>query len=81
MVPSSQQADNYQAVQYQGKAVPIGDCKACHNTSRGQQNMQEYLGEHGGTNPDRVNGCYICHSSITTTDATQWPHSFQWKSR
>jgi hypothetical protein len=81
MVPSSQQADNYQALQYQGKAVPISDCAACHNNSRGQSNLREYLGEHGGTNPEKANGCYICHTSINTTDATQWPHSFQWKSR
>jgi hypothetical protein len=81
MVPTSQQADNYQALQYQGKAVPIGDCAACHHTSRGEQNLREYLEKHGGTNPEKANGCYICHTSINTTDTTQWPHSFQWKSR
>jgi hypothetical protein len=81
MVPSSEQADNYQAIQYQGKAVPIADCAACHRTSRGDNNLGEYLGEHGGNQPEKANGCYICHTSVNTTDTSKWPHSFQWLSR
>jgi hypothetical protein len=81
MVPASQEADNYQALQYQGKAVPIADCAACHRSSRGDDEMEEYLEKHGGTNPERANGCYICHTSMNTTDTTNWPHSFQWKDR
>jgi hypothetical protein len=81
MVPTSQQADNYQALQYMGKAVPIGDCAACHRNSKGDNNLGEYLEAHGGTNPERANACYICHTSINTNDTGRWPHSFQWKTR
>jgi hypothetical protein len=81
MVPTSQQADNYQAVQYQGKALPIADCKACHNSSRGAGNLREYMEEHGGSNPERPNGCNICHMSVNSTSTSLWPHSFQWKNR
>ncbi len=93
MVPSSQLADNYQAMQYQGKALPIGDCAVCHRTSKGGGDSQEngnrstggitseYLQVHGGSNPQRANMCYICHTSINTTSTTQWPHMFQWKNR
>jgi hypothetical protein len=81
MVPSSQMADNYQALQYQGKALPIGDCAVCHNNSKGESNLREYLEAHGGTNPESANMCYICHTSVNTANTAQWPHSFQWKSR
>jgi hypothetical protein len=83
MVPTSQQADNYQALQYQGKAVPMADCAACHRTSKGggNGNLGEYIQTHGGTRPERANGCYICHTAVNTTDTSKWPHSFQWKSR
>jgi hypothetical protein len=81
MVPSSQLADNYQALQYQGKALPISDCKVCHNTSKGQGATGDYLETHGGPNPEHPNMCYICHTSVNTTDTSQWPHMFQWKSR
>jgi len=81
MVPSSQQADNYQALQYQGKAVPIGACEVCHRTSKGAGNLGEYLEAHGGTRPEHANMCYNCHTSVNTADTSKWPHSFQWKSR
>ena len=87
MVPSSEPADNYQAIQYQGKAVPIADCSACHESNRGGEDDEsesitsEYLQKHGGSNPRHVNGCFICHTSINTADTTQWPHAFQWKAR
>jgi hypothetical protein len=83
MVPTSQPADNYQALQYQGKAVPIADCAACHRTSKGggNGNLREYMEAHGGTRPEHANGCYICHTSVNTSDTSKWPHSFQWKSR
>jgi hypothetical protein len=77
MVPSSQTADNYQTLQYQGKAVPIGDCGVCHRTSKGDNNLGEYLQTHGGTNPERANMCYICHTVVSTNDTTKWPHQFQ----
>jgi hypothetical protein len=81
MVPSSQAADNYQAIQYQGKAVPIADCKACHNSSRGAGGLGDYIETHGGTNPKRSNGCNICHTAVPSTSTALWPHSFQWKAR
>ena len=87
MVPSSEPADNYQAIQYQGKAVPIADCAACHQSNKGggdnggESITSEYLQTHGGSNPRRANGCFICHTSINTADTTQWPHDFQWKAR
>lgn len=81
MVPSSQSADNYQSLQYQGKALPIGDCGVCHSNSKGENNLREYIEAHGGNNPESPNMCYICHTSVNSADITQWPHEFQWKSR
>jgi hypothetical protein len=81
MVPSSETADNYQAIQYQGKAVPIGDCAACHLNSKGggEGGLGEYLEEHGGSNPEEPNTCNICHTSVNTINTDKWPHSFQWR--
>jgi hypothetical protein len=81
MVPTSQSADNYQALQYQGKALPIADCGVCHKSSKGESNLGEYLEAHGGNSPERPNMCYICHTSVNTANTAQWPHQFQWKSR
>ncbi len=81
MVPSSQLADNYQALQYQGEALPIGDCGVCHSNSRGEEELGEYMEAHGGANPEHANMCYICHTSVDSVDTGEWPHHFQWKSR
>ena len=78
MVPSSQSSDNYQSTQYQGAVKTIASCGACHSNSRGA-GLSEYLSEHGYLNPQRPNGCNICHTQITTTDTTRWPHDYQWK--
>jgi hypothetical protein len=83
MVPTNQQADNYQALQYQGKAVPIGSCAACHASSKGGGEgggMGEFAEAHAGSNPERMNTCYVCHTAINT-NTSQWPHSFQWQAR
>ncbi len=81
-VPTTEVSDNYQALQYQGKAVTIGSCAACHDNSRGEDDeMEEYLEVHGGNNPEEFNACYICHTSVNTTDTSKWPHMFQWKPR
>jgi len=78
MVPSTQASDNYQAIQYQGKALSLGSCAVCHSGSRGD-GLGEFLEEHGGTgNPS---ACAVCHTRITTTNATLWPHHFEWKNR
>ena len=77
MVPSNQASDNYQALQYQGKAVVLGDCRVCHGTSRGGGN--DFAGEHGNS---RQSACNVCHSGFQNVGNTaNWPHQFQWKSR
>jgi hypothetical protein len=80
MVPSREDSDNYQAMQYQNKAKSIGSCGACHSSSKGVDNMGEFKSTHAGANPEHKNACHICHTSITTDNA-KWPHSYQWKSR
>jgi len=77
MVPTSILSDNYQALQYQGAAKSIGSCGACHGTSKGANEMDEFLEKHGGINPDVANACNICHTSIPFNTA-RWPHAFQW---
>ena len=78
MVPSAQASDNYQSTQYQGAVKTIASCGACHSSSRGD-GLTEYLSEHGWLNPQRQNGCNICHTQITTTNTTHWPHQYEWK--
>jgi hypothetical protein len=80
MIPSNQASDNYQALQYESKAKTIGSCGACHNSSKGVQNISEFASEHGGTNYQRKNACHICHTAVST-DTTKWPHAYQWKDR
>jgi hypothetical protein len=80
MVPTTEQADNYQALEYQGKAVTISSCAACHPSSKGEGGDPGEF-PHTGPNPENPNACYICHTSVNSTDTTKWPHSFQWKSR
>ncbi len=83
MVPTSQASDNYQAIQYQGKALPIGDCGACHAGSRGGgdggNNIGDFAEEHAGSN-GRATACNVCHTSVNT-NTNAWPHEFQWKAR
>lgn len=78
MVPSAQASDNYQSTQYQGAVKTIASCGACHSSSRGA-GLSDYLEEHGWLNPQRQNGCNICHTQITTTNTSKWPHQYQWK--
>jgi len=79
IVPSSEQSDNYQALVYQGKAVTIGSCAACHENSRGES-LDEFQKEHGGSHPEHRNACHICHAAISSTP-TLWPHGFKWLAR
>jgi hypothetical protein len=79
MVPSREASDNYQAIQYQGRAVSIGSCAACHSSSKGQ-GLGEFGEAHGGTNPERTNACHVCHTVVATTP-TLWPHAFKWQDR
>lgn len=81
MIPSLVARDNYQALQYQGstgRVKSIGSCGVCHDSSRGEDEMQEFAEKHGGSQPDRRNGCHICHTTVTTETAS-WPHAFTWK--
>lgn len=80
MVPSRVVTDNYQALQYMGKAKTIGDCGVCHQTSRGGGDLGDFAETHGGANPQVANTCFVCHTAIST-NTSLWPHAFQWKSR
>lgn len=77
MVPSNQASDNYQALQYQNKAMVLGDCRVCHGSSRGGGN--NFAEEHGS---EKTSSCNICHTGFLDARVTaNWPHQFQWKSR
>lgn len=76
MVPSNQASDNYQALQYQTKAMALGDCRICHSTSRGGGN--NFAEEHGR----QTSACNICHTGFLNIGNTaNYPHQFQWKTR
>lgn len=79
-IPSSRDEDNYQAITLQGKAKTIGSCAACHSSSRGEDDMGEFDGAHGGSNPEKKNACHVCHTAISS-DTARWPHAFGWKNR
>lgn len=81
MVPSLKDVDNYQAMQYQpysSSPKTLGSCGACHSSSRGESNLGEYAEVHGGSKPEKENGCFICHTSVDAT-TSKWPHAFTWK--
>jgi hypothetical protein len=81
MVPSLKDVDNYQAMQYQpysNSPKSLGSCGTCHDNSRGEGNTGEYAEVHGGSNPGKINGCYICHTSVYNT-SSEWPHAYTWK--
>ena len=80
MVPSREAGDNYQALQYMGAAVSLGSCGACHDSSRGDEEIDEFGEEHGGTNPERETACHVCHTAVST-DTADWPHAFGWTAR
>jgi hypothetical protein len=78
MVPSREASDNYQAMQYQGRAKSIGSCGACHQGSKGP-GLNEFLENHG--NGNTLSACNVCHTAITTIAPDNWPHKFQWRNR
>jgi hypothetical protein len=81
MTPSLVAKDNYQALQYQGSTntvKSIGSCGVCHESSRGESDIGEFAGTHGGSKPSTKNGCHICHTSVST-DTAKWPHAYTWK--
>jgi hypothetical protein len=40
--------------------------------------MGEYAEMHGGSNPEKMNGCFICHTSVSI-NTSSWPHAYTWK--
>lgn len=77
-VPSTKEADNAQALQYQNKALSLGSCKVCHSTSKGG-GLTGVVDAHGGTVPT---ACNVCHTGpITTTNPLHFPHRFQQRVR
>ncbi len=81
MIPSQNARDNHQSLQYQGSTgvvKSIGSCGVCHESSRGESEIGDFAEEHGGTSPKKMNGCHICHTSVSTNTA-KWPHAFTWK--
>ena len=79
MVPARESIDNYQARQYQiyGIVKTIGSCGTCHETSHHSE-IDEFLEEHGGTNPEQFIGCHACHTAIPQTATYDWPHNYLW---
>jgi hypothetical protein len=81
MVPSLKDVDNYQALQYQPYSKSpktLGSCGACHGSSRGDDDLGEFMEVHGGSKPEKENGCFICHTSVEY-NISKWPHAFTWK--
>jgi hypothetical protein len=78
MVPSNKDSDNYQALQYQNKALALGSCRVCHSTSKGG-GLLGVVDAHGGTQPT---SCNVCHTGpISTTNPFHFPHRFQQRTR
>jgi len=82
MVPSLEDADNYQAMQYQpysNSPKTLASCGACHDNSRGEEDeISEFVEKHGGADPEKITGCYICHTAVYD-ERSQWPHAYTWK--
>lgn len=81
MYPSRETSDNYQSKQYQGftsKIKTIGSCGVCHDSSRGENDPEEFAEVHGSSNPEKEIGCRACHTSIPSATAS-WPHAYTWK--
>jgi hypothetical protein len=77
-VPTSKDSDNAQAIQYQAKALSIGDCKVCHATSKGG-GLNGIVQAHGGS---VQTACNVCHTGpITTNNPAGFPHQFQQRVR
>ncbi len=75
-IPTEQASDEYQAVQYQSAAEPIGSCAVCHGSARGG-GAAEFGEEHGGKN-GRASACRVCHT-VTPSSVESGPHHFEWK--
>jgi hypothetical protein len=77
-VPTGKDADNYQALQYQNKALSLGSCKVCHANSKGG-GINGVVAAHGGSQPT---SCRVCHTGpITGNNPAVFPHGFQQRVR
>jgi len=77
-VPSNEDSDNHQAIQYQTKALALGSCRVCHATSKGG-GLVDIVAAHGA---ERPTSCVVCHTGpITTNNPEFFPHRFQWRRR
>lgn len=77
-VPSNKEVDNYQPLQYQAKALPLGSCKVCHANSKGG-GLIGVAAAHGASEPT---SCKVCHTGpITTNNPENFPHRFQQRKR
>jgi predicted CxxxxCH...CXXCH cytochrome family protein len=77
MAPSNKASDNYQSLQYQGVAMAIGDCRVCHDTSKGGGSIFAQV-----HNSVFFTACNVCHTGFQDASITaNWPHQFKWKSR
>jgi len=79
MYPSREVSDGYQPLQYQDWPGTLGSCGACHGSSRGAGEFEEFGEEHGGPN-GRPTACRVCHTAVST-NTTAWPHAFRWRAR
>ncbi len=79
MVPSNEAADNYQAIQYQGRKriSTLGSCHACHGNSQGE-GFGDFAEEHASDG--QKSACNICHTSVSSIRAAA-PHAFTWQRR
>jgi len=72
------EADHYGFLQYQNKAVSLGSCRVCHDSSKGG-GINGIVGAHGGSQPT---ACKVCHTgAITTNNPYEFPHRFQNRNR
>jgi hypothetical protein len=75
MVPTSQASDNYQAIQYQGKAKALGSCAACHDSNKGE-GYREFAHKHTAAGDNQKSACSVCHR-FQSVNQQPWPHGFQ----
>jgi hypothetical protein len=77
-VPTREEADHYQFLQFQDKALTYGSCRVCHSKSKGG-GLMGIVVAHG---VDRPTSCAVCHTGpVRTTNPAQFPHQFQWRNR
>ena len=81
-VPSREESDHYQFLQYQGKALSLGSCRVCHPKARGG-GLMGVVEAHGGLGAgSEPTSCTVCHTGpITTTNPVNFPHRFQQRNR